>query len=205
MLMKDGKLESQEAICGCGWPQHLLVPMGNAGGVMFDLFVMVTDGTKDAVPRKSPARPNCKESLSFCGSLDELYPDARAMGFPFDRIARSVTKPGTNMATQAQNLDEFIPPNSNMATVQVKIIHQNVVSLRGNGAPSTMAVLSPDRATARNRGKQQGASAPLANAIPESPPRSRGRSRGGARKSGDERDSRSAEYDISPERFDDDF
>ncbi|CAG7716888.1 unnamed protein product, partial [Allacma fusca] len=71
------------------------------------------------------------------------YPDTKPMGFPFDKIGRSITKPGTNMAAVVQNLDEFIPKNSNMATVQVKIIHEDRVSLRGNGAPATVAVITP--------------------------------------------------------------
>lgn len=63
----------------CGWPFNLLVPRGNEAGMSFRLFVMVTDGTKDQVNYGGPCG-----SMSYCGSK-ERYPDARAMGYPFDR------------------------------------------------------------------------------------------------------------------------
>lgn len=36
------------------------------------------------VAQPSGAR-SCSAAASFCGILDALYPDARPMGFPFDR------------------------------------------------------------------------------------------------------------------------
>ncbi|KAG8177967.1 hypothetical protein JTE90_014710 [Oedothorax gibbosus] len=39
--------EDRSEFCSCGWPQHLLVPKGNDKGMVFDLFVMITDGEKD--------------------------------------------------------------------------------------------------------------------------------------------------------------
>lgn len=35
--------------CGCGWPDHLLVPRGTADGYVCDLFVMVSDAKEDQV------------------------------------------------------------------------------------------------------------------------------------------------------------
>lgn len=35
--------------CGCGWPQHLLVPKGTPEGMDFDVFVMVSNYQDDFV------------------------------------------------------------------------------------------------------------------------------------------------------------
>lgn len=38
--------------CGCGWPDHMLIPKGTLGeGLQCDLFVMVTDYQQDRVRR----------------------------------------------------------------------------------------------------------------------------------------------------------
>jgi hypothetical protein len=66
--------------CDCGWPYHLLLPRGSAAGVPFRLMVMMTDWLVDRVGADSTCG-----SLSFCGARDTDYPDARAMGYPFDR------------------------------------------------------------------------------------------------------------------------
>lgn len=39
--------------CGCGWPQHLLLPKGRPEGMVFDLFVMISDYTNDSVQQLS--------------------------------------------------------------------------------------------------------------------------------------------------------
>lgn len=70
--------------CGCGWPQHMLLPRGKQEGMSFELFVMVTDWSQDKVAQPDGSR-SCSAAASFCGILDALYPDARPMGFPFDR------------------------------------------------------------------------------------------------------------------------
>lgn len=65
--------------CTCGWPFGLLLPRGTAAGMRFTLFAMLTDNVADrVVPAKACG------SMSFCGAGDE-YPDARPMGYPFDR------------------------------------------------------------------------------------------------------------------------
>lgn len=50
----DPNALAQFRFCGCGWPQHMLVPKGAVGdGVQFDIFAMVTDYTQDAVDQSS--------------------------------------------------------------------------------------------------------------------------------------------------------
>jgi tyrosinase len=76
--------------CTCGWPYNLLLPRARKAGVgeegmRFRLLVFLTDWNKDKVQES-----NCG-SLSFCGAKDR-YPDARSMGYPFDRpFATSIT------------------------------------------------------------------------------------------------------------------
>lgn len=56
-----------------GWPQHLLVPKGNAEGQKFDIFAMITNWEEDRVRRKNPASglesSSCKQSIVFCGTI----------------------------------------------------------------------------------------------------------------------------------------
>lgn len=40
--------------CGCGWPQHLLIPKGTPEGMQFDLFVMVSDAVLDSPTQDAP-------------------------------------------------------------------------------------------------------------------------------------------------------
>uniref|UniRef100_A0A6P7FN22 Uncharacterized protein LOC114330954 n=1 Tax=Diabrotica virgifera virgifera TaxID=50390 RepID=A0A6P7FN22_DIAVI len=56
---------AQFNFCGCGWPQHMLIP-----GVDQDISGI------------------CNDADSFCGVKDRLYPDRRSMGYPFDRQPR---------------------------------------------------------------------------------------------------------------------
>lgn len=66
--------------CNCGWPWNLLLPRGTVAGMAARLLVLLTDGTLDA----TGPDPVCG-STSFCGARDATYPDARPMGYPFDR------------------------------------------------------------------------------------------------------------------------
>jgi tyrosinase len=82
-----------DAWCDCGWPYSLLLPSGasDAAGTHFKLMVAATDWEQDRVG----SRHSCG-SMSYCGATDE-YPDARRMGFPFDRrfpatIAETITR-----------------------------------------------------------------------------------------------------------------
>lgn len=60
----------------------------------------------------------CNDAAPFCGVRDRRYPDARAMGFPFDRLAR----PGVD------RLQQFLTPN--MATVRCNIVHTDRTEVR---------------------------------------------------------------------------
>ena len=43
----------------------------------------------------------CNDAASYCGIRDRLYPDLKAMGYPFDRNPRN----------GADNLNSFVTPN----------------------------------------------------------------------------------------------
>lgn len=89
---------ADENYCSCGWPYNLLLPRGTSAGMRFRLLVMLTDGNADQVRQSSCG------SMSFCGARN-LYPDARSMGYPFDRrfpgdsIANTIAAQ-ENMATR---------------------------------------------------------------------------------------------------------
>nr|ABR12412.1 prophenoloxidase [Procambarus clarkii] len=79
-----GAPQNTEAnFCGCGWPDHLLLPRSKPEGMTYQLFFMLTDLDKDEVDQ--PAVRRCADAVSFCGILDAKFPDKRPMGFPFDR------------------------------------------------------------------------------------------------------------------------
>ena len=67
-----------QAVCGCGWPEHLLLPRGKPDGQPFDVFVMISNLEQDRVRRRNPVseadKQGCRDAASFCGILDELYP-----------------------------------------------------------------------------------------------------------------------------------
>lgn len=41
--------EAEFNFCGCGWPQHMLVPKGLPGGLRCELFVMISNYEQDRV------------------------------------------------------------------------------------------------------------------------------------------------------------
>lgn len=111
--------ENGFVICGCGWPQHMLIPKGLKTGTRFELFVMITDEVVDQVEQNLVG--NCSKSASYCGIRDRAYPDKRAMGFPFDRIR----------ANDDDDLKAFLTPN--MAVQEIEIFHEDkVVNNRGH-------------------------------------------------------------------------
>ncbi|KAH8266304.1 hypothetical protein KR038_011975 [Drosophila bunnanda] len=101
--------------CGCGWPQHLLLPKGNAQGMLFDLFVMISDYTQDSVQQPNTPNDACSTAYSFCGLKDKLYPDRRTMGFPFDRRLPNA------------NLTELVGAFGNMARTDLRIVFNDRV------------------------------------------------------------------------------
>lgn len=97
----DPAARAQFQFCGCGWPQHMLLPKGSPEGSKFNLFVMISNYDLDRVDQPELNNP-CNDAASFCGLKDQLYPDRRSMGFPFDRPSRALTLMdfknfGTNM------------------------------------------------------------------------------------------------------------
>lgn len=54
---------------------------------------------------------SCDDASSFCGLRNKLYPDKRAMGFPFDRIQRK----------DVFSLKEFVGNLPNLKVTDVKI------------------------------------------------------------------------------------
>ncbi|KAK3918236.1 Phenoloxidase 2 [Frankliniella fusca] len=78
--------EEQFNFCGCGWPQNLLIPKGTAQGMEVQLFVMISDYTKDKV--EQPPAGQCGKAIAYCGLRGQRYPDKKPMGFPFDRLGR---------------------------------------------------------------------------------------------------------------------
>jgi hypothetical protein len=67
-----------DSYCDCGWPYNLLLPRGTPEGMPFRLLAVATDWEQDRVEQSACG------SMSFCGAKDR-YPDARPMGYPFDR------------------------------------------------------------------------------------------------------------------------
>uniref|UniRef100_A0A182NH37 Tyrosinase copper-binding domain-containing protein n=1 Tax=Anopheles dirus TaxID=7168 RepID=A0A182NH37_9DIPT len=111
---------AQFRFCGCGWPQHMLVPKGSPEGVQFDLFAMVSDYAEDSVTQDVDANAPCNDSHSFCGLRDKKYPDRRAMGYPFDR----------RTADTVRTLDDFVTPNANMKSATIQVKFNNTVIAR---------------------------------------------------------------------------
>ncbi|XP_072391147.1 phenoloxidase 1-like [Diabrotica undecimpunctata] len=96
--------------CGCGWPQHMLIPMGNTDnpGFKCELFVMISNWADDAINQDNTGV--CNDADSYCGIKDKLYPDKRSMGYPFDR------QPRENVDT----LENFLTPNMRVQQVHIK-------------------------------------------------------------------------------------
>ncbi|XP_054709528.1 hemocyanin A chain-like [Uloborus diversus] len=106
LLHGEDMQEDRDEFCSCGWPQHLLVPKGNDKGMVFDLFVMITDAEKDKVA--TTGKTACTDALSYCGVMGEKYPDKKPMGFPFDRTI------------VAESQEEFCTPNMLISNVIVR-------------------------------------------------------------------------------------
>lgn len=128
--------------CGCGWPQHLYIPKGSHKGMPFDLFVMVTNYDEDHVPnhpRDLEIPETCNSPYLLCGHARRRYPDARPMGYPFDRppyktpipclqghsFAAVICKSFNLVVFKAiDTLEEFVDKAPNMKSIVVsKIMH----------------------------------------------------------------------------------
>lgn len=52
VISSDFKIQLNDPadnVCMCGWPEHMLLPKGNAEGCAYRLFVMISDYTLDKV------------------------------------------------------------------------------------------------------------------------------------------------------------
>ncbi|CAB3245542.1 unnamed protein product [Arctia plantaginis] len=102
-----GAPESAEFdFCGCGWPHHMLIPKGTAGGFPVALFVMLSNWEQDRIEQDLVG--TCNDAASYCGIRDRRYPDRRAMGFPFDR------------PISANSLSDFLRPNMNVRQCTIR-------------------------------------------------------------------------------------
>ncbi|XP_017877241.2 phenoloxidase 1-like [Ceratina calcarata] len=104
----NGDSSVSSDFCSCGWPQHMLVPKGKKEGFRMQLFVMISDYTDDAVEQDEST--SCRTGVSFCGLRDRKYPDARSMGYPFDRQPRDGVK----------TLAQFLTGNMKVGEVTVR-------------------------------------------------------------------------------------
>ncbi|XP_071543965.1 phenoloxidase 3-like [Panulirus ornatus] len=117
----DTGVEGEEFdFCGCGWPQHLLLPRGKPEGMAYQLFYMLTDFEKDKVDQTEGIRA-CKNAVSFCGVLDAKFPDSRPMGFPFDRRSPRLLN---NTVTSVADLAEL--DNIMLHDVTITFLNRNV-------------------------------------------------------------------------------
>lgn len=86
----------------------MLIPKGNATGMKFDFFVMITNYEEDRIDQDLVGQ--CTQAAPYCGIRDRLFPDRKPMGFPFDRMGRQ----GVN------NLAGFMTPN--MGSTEISIV-----------------------------------------------------------------------------------
>nr|CAZ66716.1 hemocyanin subunit 6 [Pandinus imperator] len=100
-------LDHANEYCSCGWPEYMLVPRGHHRGMVFQLFVMLTDYEQDKIADINE-NAVCRDAISYCGAKDDKYPDKKAMGFPFDR------------KIEARTGAEFLTPNMAVQDVKIK-------------------------------------------------------------------------------------
>nr|CAR85701.1 hemocyanin subunit type 1 precursor [Periplaneta americana] len=69
----------------CGYPDRLLLPKGKKDGMIFTMYVIVTDYETEKV-NDLPYDYEYGGAISYCGTLaGHKYPVNKPMGFPFDR------------------------------------------------------------------------------------------------------------------------
>ncbi len=109
--------DRQNKYCGCGWPEHLLLPKGRMNGARYYIFVMISNFDDDKIDQPDDFR-KCDDGASFCGLKDRMYPDKRSMGFPFDRPYK--IKSEKHLDDHA-DLSEFVQLGENMYIQECKI------------------------------------------------------------------------------------
>lgn len=85
----------------------MLIPKGTPDGLRSELFVMISNYEQDRVVQDLAG--TCNDAASYCGVRDRLYPDQRAMGYPFDRLSRQ----------GADTLNAFLTPNMILQDVSI--------------------------------------------------------------------------------------
>ncbi|XP_074031041.1 phenoloxidase 1 isoform X2 [Leptinotarsa decemlineata] len=103
-----GNALDQFNFCGCGWPQHMLLPKGSISPFECQLFVMISDYAGDKIEQSIEGQ--CNDAGSYCGIKDKLYPDRRSMGYPFDRQPRN----------GVDTLQQFLTPNMRVQDVSIR-------------------------------------------------------------------------------------
>ncbi|CAH1283386.1 unnamed protein product [Diabrotica balteata] len=113
---------AQFNFCGCGWPQHMLIPKGNTDdpGFRCELFVMISNYEGDKINQDTSGV--CNDADVFCGVKDKLYPDRRSMGYPFDRQPRR----------GVDNLQQFLTPNMRVQDVAIKFSNRTFKPRQNN-------------------------------------------------------------------------
>ena len=96
----------------------MLVPKGTPEGLRCELFVMISNYEEDRVDQDLVG--HCNDAASYCGVRDRLYPDRKAMGYPFDRLSRN----------GADTMNQFLTPN--MKTQDVSIVFNDRTTIRKN-------------------------------------------------------------------------
>nr|CAC04149.1 phenoloxidase II [Pimpla hypochondriaca] len=111
--LRNANIPPIEEFCGCGWPQYMLVPKGTELGLDMDLFVMISDDDAD-ISQWDPAT-GFKAASTMCGLRNRMYPDPRAMGFPFDRP----------LPDDVRTLQNFLTPNMAATTIKVQFVEND--------------------------------------------------------------------------------
>lgn len=62
----------------------------------------------------------CDDASSYCGVLNSRYPDARSMGYPFDRTPRD----------GVVTLQQFLTPNMVTQDVRIRFTNRTVAPLQ---------------------------------------------------------------------------
>ncbi|XP_050442444.1 phenoloxidase 2-like [Adelges cooleyi] len=130
--------------CGCGWPQNMLIAKGTPEGLPCQLFVMVSNGTNDQV-ENSQGEATCDDASSYCGVRNARYPDARAMGYPFDRPPRD----------GVVTLQQFLTPNMTVQDVTIRFTDRVVASLQSSGAVTRPNSNRPQQTTSTGTGNNR--------------------------------------------------
>ncbi|XP_045467590.1 phenoloxidase 1-like [Harmonia axyridis] len=127
---EGGDALAQFNFCGCGWPQHMLIPKGNAEGYQCQLFVMISNYTNDHVEQNVSG--TCNDAYSFCGLKDRLYPDRRSMGYPFDRMPRDGVRTLQQFLTSNMRVQDIVIHHANRTVRPQTARQQTLTNRSGN-------------------------------------------------------------------------